>query len=193
MAKTMGRKNILAKVAAAASDGIDPRDLSKLKTKEALTWHSPEGCIWRIDATFAVYLRYKSDPSVLFSSAFRSQSRSVCSEVLKWAWLDWSITGFWEHRVKVTRKYSGFCQNRLDLSVQSGSYDRHEICHHILKSPKPLSLILLPISGWWGHKSPRRTGKVNTTVKMLHCPPGCSCLDSAEFSRGSWQCFRLTF
>ena len=33
----MGRKNILAKVAAAASDGIDPRDLSKLKTKEALT------------------------------------------------------------------------------------------------------------------------------------------------------------
>jgi len=33
MAKTMGRKNILAKVAAAASDGIDPRDLSKLKTK----------------------------------------------------------------------------------------------------------------------------------------------------------------
>ena len=33
----MGRKNILAKVAAAASGGVDPRDFTKLKTKEALT------------------------------------------------------------------------------------------------------------------------------------------------------------
>ena len=73
-----------------------------------------------ISQYFAVYLRYKADPSVLFSLAFWSQSRSVCSEVLKWAWLDWSITGFWEHRVKVTRKYSVFCQNQTWSEVSVG-------------------------------------------------------------------------
>ena len=70
---------------------------------------------------FAVYLRYKPGPSAFIFLGIRSQSRSVCSEVLKWAWLDWSITGFWEHRVKVTRKYSGFCQNRPDPSIQPRS------------------------------------------------------------------------
>ena len=193
MAKTMGRKNILAKVAAAASDGIDPRDLSKLKTKEALTWHSPEGCIWRIDAIFAVYLRYKSDPSVLFCSAFRSQSRSVCSEVLKWAWLDWSITGFWEHRVKVTRKYSGFCQNRPDPSISRGHGIGMKLLFKILEISKAAYRDPRANTRLMRSQKSTRTGKVNTTVKMLHCPPGCSCLDSAEFSRGPWQCFRLTF
>ena len=147
-----------------------------------------------ISQYFAVYLRYKADPSVLFSLAFWSQSRSVCSEVLKWAWLDWSITGFWEHRVKVTRKYSVFLSKPDLVRVFSrGHMIGMKFLMKFSKSPKLLTLILGPISGWWGHRSPRRTGKVNTTVKMLHCPPGCSCLDNAEFSRGPWQCFRLTF
>ena len=33
MAAKMGRKKVLAKVATAAAEGIDPRDLAKLKTK----------------------------------------------------------------------------------------------------------------------------------------------------------------
>ena len=33
MAAKMGRKTMLAKVATAAAEGIDPRDLAKLKTK----------------------------------------------------------------------------------------------------------------------------------------------------------------
>ena len=89
-----------------------------------------------ISQYYAVYLRYKTAPSVLFSLAFRSQSRSVCSEVLNWAWLDWSITGFWEHRVKVTRKYSVFVKTRLGRSIQSGSYDWDEISHEIFKISK---------------------------------------------------------
>ena len=37
MAKVMGRKHMLSKVATAAAEGVDPRDLSKLKTKAFIT------------------------------------------------------------------------------------------------------------------------------------------------------------
>ena len=37
MAKVMGRKHMLSKVATAAAEGVDPRDLSKLKTKASIT------------------------------------------------------------------------------------------------------------------------------------------------------------
>ena len=115
---------------------------------------------------FAVYLRYKPDLSAFIFLGIWSQSRGVCSEVLKWALLDWSITGFWEHRVKVTRKYSGFCQNRPDPSISRGHGIGMNLLIKILKSPKPLTVILVPIPGWWGHRSPQGPEKL---IQRLKC------------------------